>query len=144
MPVEKDYYNKTHLKEIVTLKDPFIQYLIVRKSLNMPSGKVAAQCNHAGKYIMAWSERRRQLKESDDVQKVVWDIINWMYQGGRVAVLQANDKQWEKIKKELRCIVVKDAGVNCQETEGQETVLAVFPMKKSEQPKLLKRLQLYR
>jgi len=58
----------------------------------------------------------------------------------RKATLVADDKEWEKLKEQLWCFVVKDAGLT-EVDPGTETVMALWPMRKSEVPKLVKRLQ---
>ena len=66
----------------------------------------------------------------------------WFQTSFRKVVLRADDKEWEKVKScsEITYVVVRDAGLTEVEA-GSETVLGVFPIKKSEVPKVIKRLQ---
>jgi len=118
-------------------EDPWVMYLIVRASLEMGTGKIGAQVGHAvammyehyftGAYVLS--------KAVDP-----FSFFHWRKDSFRKVVLRANEKKWEKIKENLECFVVRDAGLT-EVDPGSETVIGIWPMKKSEQPRLLKKLQ---
>ena len=130
---------------------PLIMYLVVKESLNMSIGKTAAQCAHAAqmlmlKYFELESDARNntptvyhQLMTKEPL--VLFD--NWLNSSFRKVVLRANDKEFEKLKKELSpntTVIVVDAGLT-EIAAGTETVIGLFPIHKSQSPKCLKRLQ---
>lgn len=116
-------------------EDPWVLYLVVRESLNMSPGKTCAQIGHA--VGMAY----KYLHSKEVSTFALYAFECWENECYRKVVLKANDKEWEKIKQELDVFLVVDLGLT-QVEPNSETCLACFPMKKSEQPKLLKRLQL--
>ncbi len=127
-------------------EDPLVMYLVVRESLNMGAGKVGAQCGHAVQLIMLeWLKLHMATANLNEKEKNQYNKFNdWMNKktngSFRKVVLRADDKEWEKIKKELDHILVTDAGLT-EVLAGSETCIALFPMKKSERPKVIKRLQ---
>lgn len=142
MPVIKNPHDDP---EYVNLRknqeDPLVMYLIVNSDLNMSIGKACAQTAHASQMIT------QQIHEWDknDLSKQYEDRIKefnkWCDQSYRKVVLRASKKEWEKIKEQLDCMVVIDIGLT-EVFSGAETVLILFPMKKSEVPKIIKRLQI--
>lgn len=114
--------------------NPLIMYFIVRSSLNMGSGKIAAQCAHAAQIMTTifWT-----LEEKDPAKKTFQD---WLAQDYRKVVLKAKDSEFNRIKNEFNCSVVIDNGLT-EVKPGSETVIVLYPMKKSEQPPFLKRLR---
>jgi PTH2 family peptidyl-tRNA hydrolase len=130
--------------------DPLVMYLIVRESLNMGAGKVGAQCGHAVQLIMLeWMKLHKLalaesgLNEKEKIQYTKFnDWVDRKTNGSfRKVVLRAKDKEWEKIKNELDHVLVTDAGLT-EVAAGSETVMALWPMKKSERPPMIKRLQI--
>jgi peptidyl-tRNA hydrolase len=67
----------------------------------------------------------------------------WLDTSFRKVVLKSDDKEWEKIKLEFEndLILVIDAGLT-QIPSGSETVIGLYPMYKSNVPKIIKRLQI--
>lgn len=143
MPVEPD----THVYLEEATEEHHVLYLVVRESLGMSPGKIAAQSAHA---VRLFTTRRHELRDAvncaghppqEDVAKTEaahrWQMSPYC----KVVVKQADDKEWEKLKAELWCFVVKDMGFT-EVARGSETVMALWPMKKSEVPKLVNRLQL--
>lgn len=120
-------------------EDPWILYLIVRESLNMSTGKIAAQVGHAVGMVyekyMTYS-----LLSSTQARLHCDDFNHWSNESFRKIVLRASDKDWENIKDLYQCFVVRDAGLT-QVAAGSETVIALWPMKKSSVPKLIRRLR---
>jgi PTH2 family peptidyl-tRNA hydrolase len=145
MPVEPNPYDDGKLAEIrAGQKDPLIQYFIVRKDLDMSPGKIAAQVAHAAQMmVLAHAKRKKALpamplggKEYLQLKKVDY----WMEESFRKVVLRADKKQFDKVKEAMDCFLVRDAGLTEVES-GTETVLALWPMRKSEVPKLIQRLR---
>lgn len=150
-------------------EDPWIMYLIVRESLNMTPGKIAAQVGHAVgiidvyymsfvaeidmMYLSAISEdifatkieNCISLPEKERLEKFLLpkteSFEQWKNNSFRKIVLRADDKEWEKAKRQLDCYLVVDAGLTQVET-GSETVIGLWPMLKSSVPPLVKRLRL--
>jgi peptidyl-tRNA hydrolase len=135
----------------MTNDDPLVMYLIVRESLNMGAGKVGAQCGHAVQLIMLeWLKLQKfaiefgykNINEKESIQYANFnDWIDRKTNGSfRKVVLRANDKEWEKIKNELDHVLVTDAGLT-EVAAGSETVIVLWPIRKSERPSIIKRLQ---
>lgn len=129
-------------------KDPWIMYLIVRSSLNMGSGKLAAQVAHAvamiyEKYIqinkIIESQPKEDLKDLESICYQSDNFLEWSVCSFRKIVLKANENQWLKLK-ELECFVVKDAGLT-EVAPETETVIGFWPMKKSQVLNIIKKLQ---
>lgn len=134
------------MKNLEDKEDPYVLYLVVRESLNMSTGKIAAQCGHAVEmicktYTILFSKMISGAFNLLEEEKNKLDIFAAYEQGAhRKVVLRADDKEWERLKKELNCYKVIDAGFTEIEPHS-ETVIGLFPMKKSERPAILKRLQ---
>jgi peptidyl-tRNA hydrolase len=69
-------------------------------------------------------------------------FAEWLDTSFRKVVLRADDKEWEKVKAcpDITYVIVRDAGLTEVEA-GSETVIGVFPLRKSQAPKIIKRLQ---
>jgi peptidyl-tRNA hydrolase len=133
-------------------EDPWVLYLVVRESLGMSIGKTAAQAGHAVGMIYEKLEVYRknfdylEVKYGECVKQTLNEIgaklssfYSWQESSYRKVVLRASDQEWEKLKAELECFVVHDAGLT--EIEPGETAIGLWPMKKSQRPKIIKRLQ---
>ncbi len=122
-------------------EDDYVMYLIVRESLGMSPGKIGAQCGHAVQKIM--EEYYRYIALGNQFIATA----EWLENYYTKIVLKANDKEFEKIKKEFftdaefKCSLVVDKGLT-EIASNTETILGLWPMKRSEVPKLIKRLQL--
>jgi PTH2 family peptidyl-tRNA hydrolase len=130
-----------------TQQDPIIMYLIVKESLGMSAGKIAAQCAHASQMMLLKYmefERYEHSTKLPPFSREVYDsITEWLDNSFRKVVLRASDSEWNKIKEqypEKRRITVVDAGLT-EVDPGTETVIGLFPMRKSVVPKVIKRLQ---
>lgn len=138
--------------------DPWIMYLIVRESLNMGSGKIAAQVGHAvgmiyGKFIQLqsyWDDSSSEYTSNlwtssglslEQIKSYIDCFNSWSNNSFRKIVLRADDREWEKLKRQLECYLVVDAGFT-EVASGSETVIALWPMLKSSAPTLIKRLRL--
>jgi peptidyl-tRNA hydrolase len=131
--------------------DPLIMYLVVRESLNMGAGKVGAQCAHASQMLLLNYfknlDRLKQLNAESygpPYPRADWSFLfeRWLAGSFRKVVLKADDKEWEKVKAEFPSlhVLVIDAGLT-EIAAGSETVIGIMPMYKSNQPKILKKLQ---
>lgn len=132
-------------------EDPIVMYLIVRESLGMSSGKIGAQCAHASQMMLL---RYLAFKEAFDYTAAAHDephmkeafhkiceFKSWLDTSFRKVVLRADDKEWAKIKAAFdNHVLVVDAGLT-EIASGSETVIGLWPMRKSLVPKLVKRLQ---
>jgi PTH2 family peptidyl-tRNA hydrolase len=143
---------ETNVKE-----DPLVMYLIVRESINMSVGKTAAQCAHAAQMLQMKYEKlhrslvyeRKNIKDGislslpipAEMTQLETVFQQWLVVGVRKVVLQANEKEWVRIKEEYPDnVLVVDAG-HTELEPGTETVIGLWPMKKSSRSKLITRLQ---
>jgi PTH2 family peptidyl-tRNA hydrolase len=138
-------------------EDALVMYLVVRKSINMSIGKTAAQCAHASQMLQIKYEKlhkalvyqRKAIKSGDmapdplraevDQKELIFE--QWLNANIRKVVLQADEKEWVRIKEECpENVLVVDAG-HTELEPGTETVIGIWPMKKSQASKTLRRLQ---
>src|ERR1700720_2007821 len=140
-----------------TVEDPIVMYIVVRESLGMGVGKTCAQVGHAVqmltlKYFDMKEESRAiqkqisQLVENDKQSlmiqyKTLAPLLSifgeWMRSNFRKVILRASDKEWEKLKEEEKdnnMAMVVDAGLT-QIPAGSETVIGLFPIRKSQRSK---------
>lgn len=156
--MDNDYNSPEKVRARMSQEDPYVMYLIVRESLGMSVGKACAQTAHAAQMLQLqfnlveddinyWREVGTSSREEED--KFDDDLIlsdrfeRWLNSSFRKVVLRASDKDWEKLKNKLpqgEFVMVIDAGLTELEP-GSETVIGVWPMKKSSAPKVIKRLQ---
>ena len=122
--------------------DPIVMYLIVRESLNMSAGKIGAQCAHAAQMVLL-----RYMNFSEDTTNVLTTdqlsiMQEWLETSFRKVVLKADEKEWAKLKEsnEIISFLVHDAGFTEVEA-GSETVIGLWPIRKSLVPKVVKKLQ---
>lgn len=124
--------------------DPIIMYLIVRESLEMSIGKTAAQCSHAAQMLTLQYMNYKDIAHSSGLKGSEWSLMfkEWLNTSFRKVVLKADEKEWIKIKESMvnSMVLVVDAGLT-ELQPNTETVIGLFPMKKSEVPKVVKRLQ---
>lgn len=126
-------------------EDPWVMYLIVRESLNMSSGKMSAQAAHGACIVyehfinLLNKENFSNCNLSDYDMQFLSNFRAWAKESFRKVTLACNDEQWEIIKKETECFVVRDAGLTEVESRS-ETVIALAPCKKSQAPECVKKL----
>jgi peptidyl-tRNA hydrolase len=127
-------------------KDPLTCYLIVNGQLEMSVGKTAAQVAHAMQYLLTRYYEQLIVGIKDfgifmDEKPAYWREFNeWMQQTNhRKVVLKADANDWEKLKG-IPHVIVRDAGLT-ELTPGSETAIGLFPMRKSQAPKVVKGLQ---
>ena len=119
--------------------NPIRSYLIVNSELNMSPGKLSAQMAHAGQLL---TKKYYQLKLSGLLTFELLNIFDqWDNADYGKIVLEADPKEWIKVKELSDHIVVIDNGLT-QIAAGSETVIIFWPMYKSQAPKLIKRLRL--
>lgn len=132
-------------------EDPIIMYLIVRTSLEMSPGKLAAQVGHAVDMLrLKYQQIEKSLDwvaiahgDADKEQAELCRLYRkWDDTSFRKVVLAGKDKDWSKIKEEFKdnMVLVIDAGLTEIEP-GSETVIGLFPMFKTQAPKVIKKLQ---
>ena len=145
MPVENNPHDNEQLAVIrAAQEDPLVQYFVVRKDLDMSPGKIAAQVAHAAQMIVFryWEYKLLPGIPKDIGKSIKVEIFKkWMDESFRKVVLKADEKQFNKVKEELDSFLVRDAGLTEVES-GTETVLALWPMKKSSAPKVIQRLRI--
>lgn len=144
MPIEPNPYDRPDLLDLrKNQDDPLVLYIVVRESLNMGPGKIGAQIGHGVGMLMGryfWMENDPGF-DKYGIHRPKREITKeWLLSSYRKAVLKADDKEWEKLKQELDVFLVRDAGLT-EVDPGSETVLVLWPMRKSERPKIVKRLQ---
>lgn len=132
--------------------DPIVQYIIVKSSLNMSSGKACAQCGHAVQHIILEYIKLEVISMKKGLTFHLPDTMiehislttEWLHNGSRKVVLRADDKEFEKVKEEFahNCYVVSDAG-KTELAPGTETTIALWPQYKNQVSKTIKRLQVY-
>src|SRR5579885_1094421 len=148
----KDYDAPEEREKLMLQEDPIVMYLVVHE-IGMSAGKTAAQCGHAvGMLHIKQSEQERKffLGHEHDIQEPpqptnlkIWD--EWLHNSFRKVVLTANDAKWAKLKAKLpelgiEHVMVVDSGLT-EIPYGSETVIGIWPMRKSQQPQVLKKLQ---
>lgn len=136
-----------------SIEDPMVMYLIVKESLNMSIGKTAAQTAHASEALcQLYFDYSKAILEMISLYDSGIDFISkynyiqrydlWVKENRRKVVLKADDKEWKKLKEEFKnsMVLIVDAGLT-EIVSGSETCIGIFPIKKSEAPKCIKRLQ---
>ena len=123
-------------------EDPLCMYLIVRQDedIFMTPGKLAAQVGHA---VESLTDEYYQSKNMISISAFerCGIYVAWRKENRRKVVLQADNKEWEKIKQEYPdCQIIIDAGYTCLEP-NTPTVIGIWPMRKSQRSKTLKRLR---
>ncbi len=137
--------------------DPLVMYLVVKKSLEMGPGKTAAQCAHASQMLtLKYFEKNNILDylaeeifyDSSLAEGPDWKdnlvfcqvFSTWLQESFRKVVLVANDSQFERLKEDPNHVVVVDAGLT-EIAPGSETVIGLWPRRRSTCSKLIQKLQ---
>lgn len=171
----KDHNSPEAVEARASQEDPIVMYLIVHESLNMGTGKTAAQCAHASQMITLdyfdlknmskeiqkelqnpgstpvsksfsgkyFQDRPEALKEQyTTIARKLSIMGEWLNSSFRKVVLRASDKEWAKLKEEFKdsMVMVVDAGLT-EIPSGSETVIGLWPMRKSQRSKTVQRLQ---
>ena len=100
---------------------------MIRPDVLKSMGKAIAQGGHAALGVA------EQMSGSYST-----DLARWRAQGMAGELRLADDRTWERLKAEVDCVVIRDAGYT-QVAAGTETVLAIPPLQ--EQPSLVQDLK---
>lgn len=143
-----DYNDPAQVELRKNQEDPIVMYLIVREELGMSIGKTAAQCAHASQMLqLKFNEMEREeacgWTNDTDIERMKI-FQEWLDGSFRKVVLKADDKEWLKVQaafvEGVMRFTVVDAGLT-ELNPNTETVMGIWPMRKSEVPKLIKKLQ---
>lgn len=163
--IMEDYEKPEAVAQRASQEDPIVMYLVVRESIGMSIGKTAAQCAHASQMLTLNFFDIKQ--DSSKIQKVISKpncpptdkeeglkiykemapnisiFGEWMTDSFRKVVLKADDKEWVRLKEEIKAqrhVIVRDAGLT-ELVPGTETVIGLWPVRKSQVSRTVKRLQ---
>lgn len=150
----EDHNSPEAVAKRASQEDPIVMYLIVRESLNMSIGKTSAQTAHASQMLQLRYDKVKDsvnwtlVAHGDLYEKVLSERVlifqEWLNTSFRKVVLKADDKEWYKVQgcfvEDVTKITVVDAGLT-EIASGSETVIGLWPMRKSERPKILQKLQ---
>lgn len=157
----KDHETPEAAVKHTSQEDPIVMYLVVRESINMSIGKTAAQCAHSSQMLQIKYEDlhkslvyyRKNFQREDfkskhvdaaayaTVQPLESIYEQWLSVGIRKVVLKADEKEWARLKEECpNRVIVVDAGLTELEP-GTETCIGIWPIKKSQASKTVRRLQ---
>lgn len=143
-----DYNDSANVELRKNQEDPIVMYLIVREELGMSIGKTAAQCAHAAQMLqLKFNELEREEScswTSDADLARIRIFQDWLDGSFRKVVLKADEKEWLKIQGAFVEGVMRTTVIDAGLTElnpNTETVMGIWPMRKSEVPKVLKKLQ---
>jgi peptidyl-tRNA hydrolase len=92
---------------------PYQVTYVVREGVMKSAGKAMAQAGHGA--VMAFS-----------MPGHLSDMQEWHNRGGHAFCRVATEEQWDAIKRDTDCVVVRDAGLT-QVAPNTETVLVVMP-----------------
>jgi PTH2 family peptidyl-tRNA hydrolase len=128
--------------EISVKADPIVMYLVVRESLAMSPGKIGAQVGHAVMMLMMeyLPDRHRPITKREYELHVL--TREWLAGEYGKIVLTASNNEFEKIKLEYPTehFLVVDNG-HTEVASGSETCIGLWPQRKSQRSKTLKRLR---
>jgi peptidyl-tRNA hydrolase, PTH2 family len=146
MSVQPNSFDDSKLVKIrAEQEDPIIQYYIVRTDVPMSIGKVCSQIAHAAQmFTFGYLDMKKKCSciPSGGKPLLLTRITEqWMEGSFRKVVLGGKKKDFDKVKEKLDVFLVRDAGLT-EIDFGTETVLVTWPIRKSQQPKLLSRLRL--
>jgi peptidyl-tRNA hydrolase len=123
-------------------EDPILMYIVVRESLKLSGGKLGAQCGHAVDYLWREVYRSRDPTHIHEPTAHLHLFNLWMLGEHGKIVLGASDQEFEKIKAEYQDgFLVVDNG-HTEVAPKTETCFGMWPQRKSERSKTLKRLRL--
>jgi PTH2 family peptidyl-tRNA hydrolase len=150
--------DKLDMESIIAQEDPIVLYIIVNYDLGMGVGKTAAQVGHAVEMV---NNSYYELKKTSaklqyqvmqyqnesaktlyaDMSRKLSIMGEYMNSGHRKVVLKAESKDWVKLKEEIKDMyLVRDAGLT-EIAPGSETCIGLWPLRKSQANKIIKRLQ---
>ena len=149
-----DYNLPEEVEKRAMQEDPIVMYLIIKESLGMSAGKTAAQCSHAAcslvqNYFLQKENIRGAIQSGLDIlydfgftEESFIMMQEWFKGSYRKVVLRASDGEFEKVKNlyQEKCVVIIDNGLT-EIAAGSETCIGLFPQRKSQRDKVIKRLQ---
>lgn len=154
-----DHNSPEEVAKRASQEDPIVMYLVVRESINMSIGKTAAQCahasqmltlqffdlkdtaNHLHRLLNSTTDNVEMLERYKAMAPKISIFGEWTQTSFRKVVLRASEKDWVKLKEdEKNKVIVVDAGLTELEP-GTETVIGLWPVRKSKVSKTIKRLQ---
>ena len=128
------------------------QYILIRKDLNMPAGKLGAQAAHAS--VAAWNASSFYLDKASekDTLSMKWngDAKEWFDDSfAKVCLAVKNEAELEKYYKiaqenNLPCSYIIDNGTTVFNGVKTPTCVGVGPAKSEVLEPLFKKLQLYK
>lgn len=120
--------------------DPRVMYLIVRVSLGMSPGKMAAQVAHAVETIFCdYAQDKHSGRTAEESARVL-ATTEWRRTDRTKVVLAAKDNEFERAKTIPGAVVVVDMG-RTEVAPNTETVIGLWPMRLSERPNFLRRMR---
>lgn len=119
----------------------YVMYLIVKSSIAMTPGKIAAQVGHAVETIAVDYASDTHYRRSQEECARLRAMRTWRHDQRRTkVVLQASDAEFELAKTIPGAVVVTDP-VRAEVAPQIETVVGLWPMLRSERPNFLKRMR---
>jgi peptidyl-tRNA hydrolase len=130
-------------------EDPIVLYVIIKESLGMSSGKIAAQVGHAVQNLIVAYFKMQILLSLKKLEPLISErdhnniklTAEWIDNASRKVILKACDKDWDALKQEAgtNCFIIKDAG-RTEVIPGSETTIVLWPMHKSNCSKTVRKL----
>ena len=146
----EDHNSPEAIAKRANQEDPIVMYLVVRESLNMSIGKTAVQCAHASQMLLLQDIElikrfpTYSVSENTDITVRGQIFAEWLNSSFRKVTLKADDTEWRKVQEAFLEGVMRFTVIDAGLTEipaGSETVMAIWPMHKSQRPKILQKLQ---
>lgn len=120
--------------------DEHVMYFVVKTSLGMSPGKLGAQIGHAVEEIIGdYAADLHRTRTKEEVVRLR-ATQEWQGQSRTKILLAADDKEFERAKLFPGAVVVTDLG-RTEVEAGSETVIGLWPMKRSDRPGWFKRLR---
>ena len=119
-----------------------LQNMLSAKATKLSAGELGTQQrSESYSFVLEGEERDLASAKYADMSRKLSIIGEWRGSGYRKVTLAADDKEWEKVKRDYpNDVMVVDAGLTEIPT-GSETVIGLWPMRKSQATKTIKRLQ---
>jgi peptidyl-tRNA hydrolase len=136
-------FSNDELKQMREQKDPLVMYLIIKKSVKITPGKMGVQCGHATEMVahQYCHDLQYPIPGDHDQLERAKNYREWLKESRRKILKEASDSKFEQVKEEQFHFLVKDAGLT-QLEPGSETIIAVWPMRRSQTPKFIHRMRL--
>lgn len=123
-----------------TRDNEHVMYLVVRTSLGMSPGKLGAQIGHAVEMIIEdYATDAHGIRTPEQCERLNATRL-WKSESRTKILLAADDKEFDRAKALPGAVVVVDLG-RTEIAANSETVVGLWPMKRSERPGWFKRLR---